>query len=470
MVNFHDISYNGIWFRERFNGNVVVLETIPKGMRSDGSRKLTVPIVIKENVLETIDELNAIFREKEKKLIFKIQKDRYYIATMVKELDPTSAVRHSGLVLEFEAEDGYAYSVNPKRIEARGVSELTITNQGTASAYPTISVTNKSDNGWISIINETGVFAAGEEESVDMDEKPSRVMLVPGLSSFSSGRTTTIPSGDLAQGTLTVSGSQVTLGAKGAWGDGKKWCGGYNVVSLPATGAGAGTGDKRFYAHFKVAAETGKVSQTGLLKVLFLDRNNEIIAMYDVHKGNTAKNTADFIMWYGGNSLRKHRSFTFVPSNKEGENPLRSGTHGSIDFEKIGAKLSFFWWGKRHDVHVPELADVAIAKVGIFIGQYGTRDMSANHFFTHLKFKSFFVELKNLDKDRGVKNLFLLNDVLTVDMATTDISINGRPRADVFARGGDFLSIPPGESKMLFGRSEWAQDVDVVVEMRERWH
>lgn len=468
MVDFHDISYNGIWFKERFGDNIVVLETIPKGMLEDGSRKLSVPIAIRDNVLDTIDELNTIFREKEKRLIFKIQKDRYYIATMKKELDPTSAVQHSGVVLEFEAEDGFAYSVNPKRFTATSASEIDITNEGTASTFPTISVTNKSDNGWIGLINETGVFGAGEQDAVDMDEKPSRVMLIPNLSAFASGRTTTIPSGDLAQGTLNVTGNQITLGAKGPWGDGKKWCGGYNVAPISSTGVG--TGDKRFYAHFKVAAETGKTTQTGLLKILFLDSNNKIVAMYDVHKGSTAQNKADFIMWYGGNSLRRLRTFQFTPSSKSNENPFRSGTHGSVDFEKVGAKLTFFYWGKKYSVNVPELADVAIAKVGIFIGQYGTRDLITNHYFTHFKLKSFFAELKNLDKERGVKNLFLENDVMTVDMATTDITVNGTPRADVFARGGDFISIPPGTSKLLFDKSEWANPLDIVVEITERWY
>ena len=468
MVDFHDISYDGIWLREKFKGNVVVLSTIPNGLNSDGSRILTVPIVIKENVLDTIDKLNALFRNKNKRLIFKIQPDRYYIAKLSKEISPSSAVQHSSIELEFEAEDGYAYSVRNKSVTVENASEITITNAGTAHTFPTISVSNKSDNGWIGMINETGVFGAGERESVDMDEKPNREILIPNFSAFANGRTTIIPTGDIAQGTLTISSSQIALGSKGPWGDGKKWCGGYNVANI--TSAGAGTGNKQFYAHFKIEAETGKVQQTGLIKILFLDSNNKIVAMYDIHKGTTAQNKAEFILYYGGNSLRRRGTFEFTPSNKETENPFRAATHGSIDFVKTGAKLSFFWWGKRYDVDVPELADVAIAKVGIFVGQYGTRDIIPTHYFTHFRIKSFYAEQKNLDVLRGVRNPFLRGDILKVDMSTADISINGQPRADVFAKGADFLALPPGTSKLLFEKSEWASGVDVTVEWPERWN
>ncbi len=468
-MNFHDISYNGIWLHEYFDGNVIVVSTIPKGIADDGSRKLEVPIVIVSDVLKTIDKLNALFREKDKRLIFKQQPDRFYIARLKTEIEPSSAVRNSELTLEFEVPDGFAHAVNPDNLEVTNASVININNEGNEPTEPIITITHKSDNGWIGLINETGVFGVGVRESLDMDKKPSREILIPNLKSFTSGRTTTIPTGDLAQGTLNVSSTQVTLGAKGPWGNGKMWCGGYNVASIPPSGAGVGTGDKRFYARFQIAAETGKTTQTGLLKILFLDSNNKIVAMYDVHKGTTAQNKADFILWYGGNSLRRLKTFNFTPSAKATENSFRASTHGNVDFEKVGARLNFFYWGKHYGVTVPELADTAIAKVGIFIGQYGTRDLITNHFFTHFKVKSFFAEIKNLDKIAGVKNTFLANDELMVDTAATEITVNGEPRADLFAKGGDFLTIPPGKSQLIVDKSEWSGDVDVQIEFRKRW-
>lgn len=466
MVDFHDISYDGIWLREKFKGNVVVLSTIPNGIDSDGSRKLTVPIVIKDKVLDTIDKLNALFRNKNKRLIFKIQPERYYIAKLSKEISPSSAVQHSSIELEFEAEDGYAYSIENRSVTVENASEITITNAGNAHTFPTISVTNKSDNGWIGMINETGVFGAGERESVDMDEKPSRVVLIDSLMAFS-GRETRMPTGDLANGSLYVSKDYISIGTKGNIGNGRHWAGGFHTAAINE--AGAGVGSKRFYAHFKLTAETGRSSQTGLMKILFLDRNGKIVAGYDVYKHSNAENKAEFMFWYGGNSLRRFRAFTFTPSNREAENAFRTATHGSVDFEKVGAKLTFFYWGRHYSIDVPELADVAIAKVGIFIGQHGDRDLAVSRYFTHFKVKSFLAEIKNLDVVRGVRNPFLRGDVLKVDMSTADISINDQPRADVFAKGADFLALPPGTSKLLIEKSEWASGVNVTVEWPERW-
>ena len=467
MIQYHDISYNGIWLREHFNGNVVVLSTIPKGM-VDGERDFEIPILIKKNVMQTIDELNKIFRDKEKRLILKVQSDRYYLASIVGVVEPSSAVRNAKMTLKFHAKDGYGYSVNGTTKVFQNPTEVKLINNGTADTYPVISVEHKADNGYIALVNETGVFAAGSREDVDMDEKPARKILMKSSASFSGKAVTSTPTGDLAGGTLKVAtNGEVTLATKGGWGDGKHWAGGFNV--FPIDSANAGVGTQRFYSRFQVAAETGKHSQTGLLKVIYMDANNRIVAMYDIHKGSTNKNEADFIMWYGGNSVRRFKTFKFTPSNKERENPFRIKTHGSIDFEKVGAKLRFFWWGKHYDINVPELADVSIAKVGIWIGQYGTRDLITDHYFTVLKLKSMMCEITNSDKIAGVKNLFLAGDTLTVDMGTTDITINDYPRADVFADGGVFLRLPPGESTLYMEKSSWSGDVVLTVEIRERW-
>ncbi|MGT2755368.1 distal tail protein Dit [Streptococcus ovis] len=468
MINYHDISYNGIWLAERFRGNVIISSTIPQGIDENGGRTIEVPIEIADNVLDTIDMLNDIFREKNKRLILKVQPDRYYIASITENITPTSAMRNARLTLKFYADEGEAYSTNAITKIFQNPTEMVLTNPGTADAYPIISVKHSTDNGYLALYNETGAFVAGNREDIDMDEKPARKILMKSSTSFSGKAVTSTPTGDLAGGTLKVAANgEVTLAAKGGWGDGKHWAGGFNVFPIESSSAGVGT--QRFYSRFQVAAETGKTSQTGLLKVIYMDANNRIVAMYEVHKASTSKNEADFLMSYGGNSFRRFKNFKFTPSNKEKENPFRTKTHGSIDFEKIGAKLRFFWWGKYYDLVVPELADVAIAKVGIWIGQYGTRDLIANHYFTVLKLKSMMCEITNNDKISGVKNLFLAGDVFKLDNGTTDITINDYPRADLFSIGGSFLRLPPGESKLYLQKSEWSGDVEVTVEVKGRW-
>lgn len=463
-MKFQDISYNGIWFHEYFKGNVIVNSTIPRGISEDGSRELNIPIIIVDNVLDTIDKLNLLFREKKKRLIFKRQPDRFYIAELKNEIDPSSAVRNSEITLTFNVPDGVAHAIYPKEIKASNASEIQITNEGTADVSPVITIKNKSDNGFISIINETGVTALGVRESLNVDEKPLRNILIRNTGAFTE-RVTTSPVNDLAQGSLNVSSSEITLKSKGPWGNGKSWCGGMQVATLSESGAGVG--DKRFYAHFQIEAETGLGSQTGMMKIMFLDSSNRVVGLYDLWKDSTNQNIANLSFMYGGNSLRTHKHFTFSPSNKPNQNPFRTSTHGSLDFEKIGANLRFFWWGVPYYVTVPELTDVAIAKVAVFIGQYGTRDLIKEHYFTVLKLKRFTAEVTNLDVQAGVKNPFLSGQEVKVDMAKHRITLDGRNRADLFIRGGEFLTFPPGTTKLLIGKSEWCSGVDVIVEFRE---
>lgn len=433
------------------------------------SRTIKMPFYVRYNDVSDYDRLESILNVSEsKRLTFSSLPDRYFLAMPSGDLDFKEIRMNGKGTITWVIADGFMHSVNSITKVFQNPTEMILTNPGTADAYPVISVKHSTDNGYLALYNETGVFVAGSREDIDMAEKPARTMLMGSSIGFAGKAVTSTPTGDLAGGKLNVSvGGEVTLSAKGGWGDGKHWAGGFNV--FPFSLSGAGVGDKRFYSHFQLASETGKVSQTGLLKVMYLDSNNRVVAMYELHKASTSKNEATFSFWYGGNSFRRYKSFTFTPSNKEKENPFRTKTHGSIDFEKVGAKLRFFWWGKHYDLVVPELADTAIAKVGIFIGQYGTRDLIADHYFTILKLKAMRCELTNQDKIAGVKNLFLAGDVFKLDNMTTDITINGTPRADVLANGGGFLRLPPGESKMYFQKSSWAGDAEVTVEIRGRW-
>lgn len=464
MIRYHDISYNGIWFKDKFKDNVIVLSTIPSWESGSKTKKLEVPIVIKKNVLQTIDEMNLIFREKNKQLIFKVQPDRYYIASLNADIKPTSAVKDAGLTLEFEVKGGVSYATNTKKITQSNPSEIVLKNDGTEDAFPVITIKNNSDNGFISLINETGVTALGVRESLDIDDKPLRNILIRDTAAFTE-RATTSPVNDISQGTLTVSKSEISLKSKGPWGNGKSWCGGLQVAAISESGAGVG--DKRFYAHLQIAAETGLGSQTGMMKVMFWDSSNKVVALYDLWKDSTNQNVANISFMYGGNSLRTHKKFTFVPSKKVNQNPFSSSTHGSLDFEKIGAVLRFYWWGVPYYVTVPELANVAISKVAVFIGQYGKRDIIRDHYFTILKLKRFTAEVTNLDVQKGLKNPFLEGQEVSIDMATHKITLDGNPRADLFVRGGDFLKIPPGTTKLLIGKSDWCSGIDVTVEFRE---
>lgn len=394
------------------------------------------------------------------KLVFSDEEDKYYLAKKIGKISmkEMKGYRSSGTIT-FLVPDGVAHSVEEKTFS--GTTKTTVQNNGNIRTYPIIKVTTSAESGWIGIANPTGTFELGKRAEVDMNYKELQVPLIRSSSEISSKQTST-PTGDLAGGTLvTSSDGKITLGTKGGWGDGKKWAGGYNV----ATFAGAGTGEAVFYSNFKLVAETGKLTQTGLLKVIFMDSSNRIVAMYEIHKGSTVKNEATFRMYYGGNSLRLHKEFKFAPSNKANENFLRSSTHGTVDFEKYGGRLRFFYFGQYYHITVPELAEIPITKVGIFIGQYGTRDLVTDHYFTHLGVKSFYCVRKNLDVQNGVDNLFQPGDIVEIDMGAAEVAINGIPRNDLVVTGSDYLFIPPGPSEIVTQYSSWTRVNDGLIGM-----
>ncbi|MRY60427.1 hypothetical protein GKD59_21495 [Parabacteroides distasonis] len=440
-----------------------------------GAKIIEVHFTLNNDDLEDLKhKLAGVFSTKiPARLSFSDEPTKYYMAIVVNEVDIENLARwfQKGKI-DFLIPDGIAHAVDEEVVAfSQGVAQneiiTEIKNDGTVDSYPTVKVTMPSDNNYIGIVSPNGVISLGNAERLDLTYVP---MVSSYIRKFTANDTTkvgTSPTGDLAGGTFaTASDGRVTLATKGPW-DAKKWAGGYYVNAIADTNAGIG--NLTFYSKFQLAFETGLMSQTGLIKVVYLDKNNNIIAMYEVHKASTVENKADFTMYYGGNMLRRYKSFSFVPSNGTG-NPFRASTHGSIDFEKSGGDLRFFWFGKPYGIAVPELAEVAVAKVAVYIGQFGTRDLIPSHYVSILALKSMMAESVNRDVQNGVKTIFRAGDVLEVTSNPKSIKVNGQPRNDLYNDGSNFPTIPTGTSKLAIVGSSWlTQPLQAEVKYRKGW-
>ncbi|MFK5237190.1 phage tail protein, partial [Lactococcus lactis] len=63
-------------------------------------------------------------------------------------------------------------------------------------------------------------------------------------------------------------------------------------------------------------------------------------------------------------------------------NMFNSST-GDADFLKEGASLGFYWYGSRKTIYVPELADVEVSKVYLYLGQF----KGSNKFINNLSIR-----------------------------------------------------------------------------------
>ncbi|WP_431819042.1 hypothetical protein L3H36_06240 [Lactococcus lactis] len=252
---------------------------------------------------------------------------------------------------------------------------------------------------------------------------------------------------------------------QGTVGSNQGVAGGMKVMTLPADSNGH-VGAVNFYSYFNLFAWAGAFGQTGLLQVLFTDVNDKLVAGYGISKGDMSGNKAQVKFWCGGSNPRELGSKDFISNNGEGNgagdmnNTQFNERNGSTDFVKTGEKLEFYWRGARIPFYIPDLANVEIAKVYIYIGQY----TQSNKFMTNLSMRNISCRKDNIQKWEDIPNRYAKHSKFSIDSYYGTISIDGVSSANEKINGAKFLVFPPGESEIILSPSSWvtiAPDVEI---------
>jgi hypothetical protein len=235
------------------------------------------------------------------------------------------------------------------------------------------------------------------------------------------------------------------------------------VMTLPADSNGH-IGAANLYSHFNLLAWAGALGQTGILQILFTDINDKLVAGYGITKSDMSGNNANCTFWIGGNTPKDYTSFGFEANNgernqKKPNNMFNSST-GDADFLKEGASLGFYWYGSRKTIYVPELENVEIAKIYLYIGQF----KNSKKFINNLSIRGLNLTKNNVAVWLDVPNRYALGSKISIDSYYGTININGVASATEKVNGAKFLVIPPGESEIILTPSSWvttAPDVEL---------
>ena len=354
-----------------------------------------------------------------------------------------------------------------------GHVDVEINNTGNLEAFPTIEITNVHENGYIAIAGQNGAIEIGKRQEADGATSPMSENLY-----FSTSDTNFSYFKDVAPGTpnpqnnwLATNGKLefqkdgLRLKEKGTVGSRQGVAGGMKVMTLPADSNGH-VGAVNFYSYFNLFAWAGAFGQTGLLQVLFTDVNDKLVAGYGISKGDMSGNKAQVKFWCGGSNPRELGSKDFISNNGEGNgagdmnNTQFNERNGSTDFVKTGEKLEFYWKGARIPFYIPDLANVEIAKVYIYIGQY----TQSNKFITNLSMRNISCRKDNIQKWEDIPNRYAKHSKFSIDSYYGTISIDGVSSANEKINGAKFLVFPPGESEIILSPSSWvtiAPDVEI---------
>lgn len=433
--------------------------------KTDNTRELKVLFNITEESLtecnKAIDKLKYLIHDEEIQINFNDEPDKYFIGTMSNlEISPINSAgsvwKSFNGTITFLCSDPYKYSVKEKELDLTidddGVCDIIY--DGTYKAYPTITATMESDNGYLSIIDSNGnIIQLGDATEVDGEyatakEDVANISTFVGLPDDTSGKYY-FHTDYTVNGKLSYNSTRgFVLQNKGS-NDSRKWNGGIRTYSFGASVSNC----KNFYCFLRHWFETGKNGQTGIQSVLFLTEDNKVICGYNIYKSDMSGNTAVMEFIANGKSIKKNY---FTPSNKDNENPFNEG-RGWNDIRKVDSKITFYWFGSYPSYNIPEIKNMICTKVQIGFFQYGTRDLSSNHYVTRNILRDLRFYNINDKHWNEISNKFSKNDIVSIDCKSGDITQNGLPKPSLGAIGNDWedFYLRPGHNKLKISSSEW---------------
>ena len=430
------------------------------------AKTVTMPFDISRNLEENYNQLcKALNVDEPKELVFGSMPDKMFYAIPKGDLDFEQIAFLGKGVITWLVPDGLAHStvekVFPASPNADGILEAVIVNEGTEAVPVSYEIVHNHENGYIGIVSEYGVMQYGRVEEADGEVYKQNEILASGFAGYADDHGTNhqAPS-STTQGILKMipaaGGQWLGLGGGQASGAGH-WNGGMKTITLPADSEGS-HGAKNFYCYTRHWFESGAMGQTGAQTIAFLTDDNRVICCMSISKGDTVGNTAH-VDWAAGGRHLKSVVFT---SADNADNPYSQRLwNGDNDFRKEGERITIYWDGIYYNFIVPEIRDMECAKIQLWIGQWGARNLSGQYMMRNYIGSVDFSKM-NVEKWKDVPNRYPTSSKVSIDGESRKVYVNGMANAGDEMVGTKYFHVPPGETKVQFYYSSFSNPPPAV--------
>lgn len=418
-----------------------------------------------EDFREKFNELNKILNQKEAKLIFADEPDKYFIGTKSEIGDVKEGLLNVTGEFVFYCCDPYKYATTEKSFQAEanddGVLEVTVENNGAVNVPVSYEITHNHENGYIGIVSEYGAIQLGKAQEADGESYQQNETLIDGIQTLvdaadDHGTNYMHPDHDMG-GTLDYMEEEgaLVIGSMGT-GQAGKWCGGMKTITIPADSESE-VGAQNFYCYLNWWFETGVMGQTAEQSIAFLTADNKVICGYSLYKSDMTGNTAHLEYWLNGKMIR---DIAFTPSMLQSQNPF-DNARGHQDIMKEGDTVRYYWWGSYPRYSDPAIKDMICTKIQIAFTQYYGRNLG-DQYVTRNYLRSLRFQKMNVEKWRDVPNRYAAGDVVTIDGAATKVYQNGMNITGDEITGSKYFLVPPGETKVQFFFSDFSEPKPTV--------
>lgn len=424
-----------------------------------------------EEFTEKFNTLNGILDVEQARLIFRDEPDKYYIGTKSEVGDIPSGRLNVKGEFAFYCCDPYKYSVAEKTFQASlnaaGIMEVSIQNDGTVPAVISYDIKHNHENGFVGIVSRYGAMQYGKIDEVDSEtlQRSEELFRFDGYDAFSAmtnGQgilTEDFPkNGTWREDTYNDSDSYLALNNVGS---GSSWHGASKMITLPQDSSGSNVA-QNFLCQTRVWFEAGRPSQTGLLEFVIGDEDDNLLASIHIIKTSTNSGSARVIMKIADEEVER------IEFTANGSSPVALNA-GQLYIRKTGEVFEFYYHGK-HTFRKPELSGKKAKSVTIFLGQHGSRGSSANDLVTRMYFDYLFFRKDNVNYENDIPNRYPAGSTLHIDGYAGKAYLDGVDCTGDEILGTRYFKAPPGETEVQFLYSDFSDPPPTITAtIKEAW-
>lgn len=388
--------------------------------------------------------------------------DRYWNAivdgqtSFVRDMDSLQSVEVS---IEFLIPDGIAHATQTDSYTTAS-DVITLNNGGTYRSWPILEATMPGDNGVVAFLNDRGKilqFGNPSEDDTRAYSQSERIIwdtsMTAALETGRGYKTNyyTFSGKFLGRYTLNTNGTRkfqdnyVTYATMGT-GTGMQGLSYGRKVSADSEGV---IGATNFECREAVWFELGRPQQTGLMLRELRDSTGKAICSIAFYKLATTTTRAKIRI----NVLGNVKEWDFVPNGSN----IYTKKGKDFSIVKSGNQITFHVGGVKdggfiHTVRLDELKDLAVTDVVDYFGV-----PTGGEPITRMCLMSSTLRKDKVAKTADIKNLFGEGDVLRVDTASGEVTINGL-ETQLGALGNDWeeFYLTPGINEITCIYSDWA--------------
>ena len=349
-----------------------------------------------------------------------------------------------------------------------------LANNGTVEAFPIIRVKHNAENGYIGLVNNNTAFEMGNREEADTETvKRSEVLLDFRGDKIAQGLTQAVKNSSVTNGSENLIGTSelITIGSKKRVKLREQFSGTYNKSystglswEIPADSTGQ-KGSLNDYIFCKLVYQLESIAQCGFIKVAVSDTSGQFLYGVETYKRYNGLYCGFNVFATNNNGDYNFlNTLDFDSSSDSNRNPFTL-SRGQFEIKRNDEKIQVYYNGSYYKFVVPEIRGKKSAKIHVTIGGFHGKPIISHLYLDELMYRKDFVQAS-----RDIPNRYPIGSNVVINSEDDTVYIDGIAKAEEVVDGSQWLSIPPGNSKLeMYFSSFIKKKPTVTIEFEERW-